>query len=133
MATILAHIHIHPGKENDWETLCQKLWAATQDERGKLQYQYWRGQTPNLYYCLLSFEDFNAFIEHQTSGHHEEASPLMQDMIADMTLEWVDPVQGASELPSTNSQALPEGADALTTEYHSLFAATIADWWQQLR
>ena len=48
-------------------------------------------------------------------------------------LEWVDPVAGASDLPPTDTQALPEGADELTTQYHSLFAAQVADWWLKLR
>ncbi len=133
MATILAHINIHPDREAEWETLVRELYASTQTESGKLHYQYWRGNEPGLYYCLLAFEDFNSFIAHQTSDHHESASPIMQDMIADMKLEWVDPVTGASDLPATNSQALPENANELTTQYHSLFAADVADWWQPLR
>jgi hypothetical protein len=70
---------------------------------------------------------------HQTSDHHESASPLMQDMIADMKLEWVDPIAGASDLPETNTQALPEDANELTTQYHQLFAADVADWWATRR
>jgi hypothetical protein len=57
----------------------------------------------------------------------------MQDMIADMKLEWVDPVAGASDLPTTNSQALPADANELTAQYHSMFAADIADWWAKHR
>lgn len=129
MATILAHINIHSGREAEWEALVRELYAATQAEPGKLHYQYWRGNTPGLYYCLLSFDDFNSFIAHQTSDHHERASPLMQELIAGMTLEWVDPVAGASDLPQTNTQALPGGADELTTKYHALFAADVAQWW----
>ena len=133
MATILAHIHIKPGREAEFESLCRQLYAATQGENGKLQYQYWRGQQPNLYYCLLAFTDFHRFIDHQVSDHHEAASPALQDMIADMTLEWVDPVSGASELPATAVLPLQEGANELTSQYHELFAAQVADWWQDLR
>ena len=133
MATILAHIHIHSGREAEWESVAKKLFSATQGEAGMRHYQYWRGQEPGLYYCLLAFDDFNTFIVHQTSDHHEEASPVMQELIKDMTLEWVDPVAGASDLPPTDTQALPEGADELTTQYHSLFAAQVADWWLKLR
>jgi quinol monooxygenase YgiN len=133
MATILAHIHVQPGREREWEALVRELYAATQGEQGKLQYQYWRGNQPCLYYCLLSFEDFNRFIAHQTSDHHEQASPKMQELIADMKLEWVDPVTGASELPATDTKALPATADELTTRYHELFAADVALWWLPLR
>jgi quinol monooxygenase YgiN len=133
MATILAHINIRPGREAEWETLVRELYASTQSEPGKLHYQYWRGNEPGLYYCLLAYEDFNSFIVHQTSDHHESASPLMQDMIADMKLEWVDPIAGASDLPETNTQALPEDANELTTQYHQLFAADVAEWWATRR
>jgi quinol monooxygenase YgiN len=133
MATILAHINIHPGREAEWEALIRELYASTQAESGKLHYQYWRGNEPGLYYCLLAFEDFNSFIAHQTSDHHESASPLMQGMIAGMKLEWVDPVAGASDLPETHTQALPEGADELTAQYHELFAVDVAQWWAKFR
>jgi quinol monooxygenase YgiN len=133
VATILAHIQIHPGKEADFEALVSELHAATTREAGKRHYEYWRSAEPGLYYCLLAFDDFHAFLVHQTSDHHEEASPRLGELIAKMRLEWVDPVQGASELPPTNMQPLPEGANALTTRYHQLFAATLQDWWQPLR
>ena len=133
MATILAHINIHPERQAEWEDLIRELYAGTQDEESMLHYQYWRGNKPGLYYCLLAFKDFNSFIVHQTSPHHEKASPIMQEMIADMTLEWVDPVAGASDLPATGTQALPEDANELTSQYHELFAADVADWWLKLR
>jgi len=50
-----------------------------------------------------------------------------------MRLEWVDPVQGASDLPPTEMQSLPTDADELTSRYHKLFAAKLQDWWQPLR
>lgn len=133
MATILAHIQIHPGRETDFEALVRDLYAATAEEPGKRYYEYWRGAGSGLYYCLLAFDDFLSFISHQTSDHHESASPMLGEMIADMNLEWVDPVAGASALPPTNMQALPSGADELTTQYHHLFAAQVQDWWKTLR
>jgi quinol monooxygenase YgiN len=133
MATILAHIQIHPGKEIEFETLVRKLFSGTVREPAKRHYEYWRGAAPGLYYCLLAFDDFHGFLDHQTSDHHEKASPELGRLIAKMRLEWVDPVQGASELPPTEMQDLPAGADELTKRYHKLFAATLQDWWQPLR
>ena len=133
MATILAHIQIHPGREADFERLAQGLHAATRPEPGNRHYEYWRGATTGLYYCLLAFEDFNAFIEHQTSDHHESASPALGDLIREMRLEWVDPVQGASELPGTEEQPLPPHASDLTRRYHRLFAPERQPWWTPLR
>lgn len=133
MATILAHIQIHPGKEVEFEALARELFQGTAREERKRHYEYWRGAEPGLYYCLLAFDDFHAFLVHQTSEHHEKASPELGKLIAKMRLEWVDPVQGASQLPATEMQPLPAGADELTTRYHELFAATLQDWWQPLR
>lgn len=133
MATILAHIQIHPGMESDFEALVKELFAGTAEEPAKRHYEYWRGAEPGLYYCLLAFDDFHGFLSHQTSDHHEKASPELGKLIAKMRLEWVDPVQGASELPPTAMQDLPADADELTARYHELFAATMQDWWEPLR
>lgn len=133
MATILAHIHVHPGREPEFEALARELFRATATEPRKRHYEYWRGAEPSLYYCLLAFDDFHAFLTHQTSDHHEAASPKLGELIAKMRLEWVDPVDGASELPATEMQALAPGADETTTRYHDLFAATLQEWWQPLR
>jgi quinol monooxygenase YgiN len=134
MATILAHIQVRPGRESDFETLAASLHATTHEtESGVVHYEYWRGAKPALYYCLLAFDDFHAFIAHQTSDHHESASPQLGELIADMTLEWVDPVPGASKLPSTQMQNAAPDADALTAKYSRIFAAKIQDWWLALR
>ena len=119
--------------EARFEALVSELHEATARESGKRHYDYFRSAEPGLYYCLLAFDDFHAFLAHQTSEHHEKASPQLGELIAKMRLEWVDPVQGASELPPTDMQALPDDADELTTRYHQLFAATLQDWWQPLR
>lgn len=134
MATILAHIHVHEGRERDFETVARELHRATHENETRVRhYEYWRGGSPGLYYCLLAFEDFLAFLSHQTSDHHESASPGLSELIRDMRLEWVDPVSGASKLPPTLMQGLPRDADALTERYHRIFAAVIQDWWENLR
>lgn len=133
MATILAHIQIAKEKEREFESVIRTLHAETAKESGKRHYEYWRGAKPGLYYCLLAFDDFHAFLTHQTSDHHEGASPKLGELIADIELEWVDPVQGASDLPPTDMQAVPENADKLTERYHQMYAATIQEWWLKLR
>ena len=134
MATILAHIQVKEGRERDFEAVARALHGATLEQETRVRhYEYWRGATPSLYYCLLAFDDFNAFIAHQTSDYHESASPKLGDLIADIKLEWVDPVQGASKIPPTDMQPLPDGADELTARYHERFAATIQSWWMSLR
>ena len=134
MATILAHLKIKPGCETQFESIAAELFNGTHEHETKVQrYEYWCGEEPGTYYTLLSFDDHQAFIEHQVSDHHEKASPKLGDVCAAIRLEWVDPMQTASPLPSTNAQSAPDGADELTNKYTDLYAAKVAEWWLSLR
>ena len=72
MATILAHITVQEGKEKEFEEVLHRLWRSTHEhEDHVLRYEYWRGAEKNQYYGLLSFNDYNGFLEHQTcSSNH---------------------------------------------------------------
>jgi quinol monooxygenase YgiN len=134
MATLLAHITVRPGAEAEFEAVARSLYERTHaTESAVLRYEYWRGRDPRTYYTLLSFQDHRGFIAHQTSDHHETASPELGRLIEDLTLEWVDPIEGASELGPTEMQPAPEGADELTVAYTERFAALVAPWWEPLR
>ena len=66
MASLLAHIKIQPGKEQKWEAIMHDMVSQTfASEEGVVRYEYWKGQEPNAYYCLLSFKDKWAFYHHQ--------------------------------------------------------------------
>jgi quinol monooxygenase YgiN len=131
MATLLAHITVRPGAESDFEAVARTLYERTHTtETGVRHYEYWRGAEPRTYYTLLAFDDHRGFIAHQTSDHHEEASPKLGGLIESLRLEWVDPVPGASALPPTAMQDAPADADELTLTYTDRFAAVIAAWWQ---
>ena len=120
--------------ESQFESIARSLYAASHGtEAGLRRYEYWRGQEVGLYYTLLSFDDFLSFIAHQTSDHHETASPAIGAAVADIRLEWVDPIRDASPLVATASQVAPADADELTTLYAERFAARIAEWWGPLR
>lgn len=134
MATILAHITVKEGSEAAFEQISRDLFGTSHEtETGLLRYEYWRGSEPRTYYTLLSFVDFAAFIAHQTSDHHEEASPRIRDVVQDIRLEWLDPVEGASPLGRTVPQDLSGAADDLTRRYGKIFAAQVAEWWLPLR
>lgn len=134
MATLLAHITVRPGSEAEFEALVRALYERTHaTETGVLRYEYWRGADERSYYTLLSFVDHRAFITHQTSEHHESASPQLGRLIEHLRLEWLDPIADASALPATEMQPVPEGADDLTVAYTDRFAAIIAPWWAPLR
>ena len=130
MATILAHLTIKPGCEAQFEQIATGLHDGTHANETKvLRYEYWRGEAPRTYYTLLSFTDHQAFIEHQVSDYHEDASPLLGEVCEKIRLEWVDPLQSASSLPPTNAQPAPPGANELTVRYTDAYAAQVADWW----
>lgn len=134
MATLLAHITIKPGKEVEWEDICRTLYAATHDsEPAMRRYEYWRGAEPRSYYTLLSFDDHRSFVVHQTSDHHEDAAPNIGACVESIRLEFVDPIQGASDLVPTEHQPAPDDADELTKTYTERYAATVAEWWAALR
>ena len=130
MATLLAHITVRPGAEADFEALARTLHERTHaTETGVRHYEYWRGGEPRTYYTLLSFDDHRSFIAHQTSDHHEAASPALRELIESLRLEWVDPVPGASALPPTRMQEAPPAANELVVAYTDLFAAVVPAWW----
>ena len=134
MATILAHITVKEGSEARFEQLARDLYHGTHTtETGVRRYEYWRGAEPRTYYTLLSFDDFQTFITHQTSDHHEDASPGLGDVFESFSLEWVDPIEGASDLVPTEMQAAPDDASPLAKEYTDRFAAQVASWWSGMR
>jgi len=134
MATILAHLTVREGCEARFEEIARTLFRDTHDhETGVLRYEYWRGADARTYYTLLSFEDFPTFIVHQTSDHHEEASPQLGEVLEGLRLEWVDPIADASPLPSTHNTPVAGDASALAQDYAQRYAAQVASWWLALR
>jgi quinol monooxygenase YgiN len=133
MATILAHITVKPGCAERFEAIAAELYRATHDHEPDVRrYEYWRGAEPNTYYTLLSFDSFAAFISHQTSDHHETASPQLGDVLAGLRLEWVDPISDASPLARTRASGpVPDDAEQLTRRYWQRFAADVAEWWPE--
>ena len=134
MATALAHIRVRAGQEASFERLAVDLYGATHREESAVRrYEYSRGTEPGTYYCLLSFDDFHGFLAHQSSDHHEAASPELGEVIESMRIEWLDPIQGASPLVPTADQPLPAGASAAAIRHHERFAGIGEDWWLERR
>lgn len=129
MATLLAHIKIQPGKEAKWEGIMHDMVHHTfGTEEGVIRYEYWKGQEPLSYYCLLSFKDKWAFYHHQMSDHHEGHD--FADVLAGITLEYIDPVEGAGGgLPHTADPALPDDASDSMKTAQERFPLSIPAWW----
>ena len=129
MATLLAHIQIQPGKEDKWEAIMRDMVHHTfGTEEGVIRYEYWKGQEPLSYYCLLSFKDKWAFYHHQMSDHHEGHD--FADVLADIKLEYVDPVLGAGGgLAPTQDPPLPAEASVAMRTAQARFPLSIPAWW----
>lgn len=134
MATLLAHVRIKPGAEARFEQIAADMYRHTHgDEADVRRYEYWRGQEPGSYYCLESFPDLDGFLVHQTSAHHASYGPALREVIAEMTLEWVDPISQSSPLAPTNNVPLKADADDTYRAAHARFESVLAEWWLDLR
>lgn len=134
MATILARIVVVEGKQAEFEAIAASLHEASHANETRLRaYGYWRAQQPRTYYTLLAFDDYLGFLDHQTSDHHEGAAAQLRECIESMSLEWVDPIEGASKLAATNPQGLPDDASSLHVRYAERMPPHVAGWWQPLR
>jgi quinol monooxygenase YgiN len=132
MATFLAKITIFEGKEAAFEETARMMWEATHaHEPNCRRYEYWRGAEPRSYYCLESFTDYQSFIGHQASPHHE--APDFGSMLESIDIEWLDPLQGASGLTPTESQAMPDDSSDLMKQYAEGFPVVMQAWWKALR
>jgi quinol monooxygenase YgiN len=130
VATILAHITVKPGQETEFEGIAQTLFRSSHDqEAGLLRYEYWRGQDVGSYYTLLSFRSYADFISHQISPHHEQAASRLGDVIANLRLEWLDPLVGASDLPCAQSAQLEDSPDPLVRRAARMFPVQLGSWW----
>jgi quinol monooxygenase YgiN len=132
MATLLCHIEINPGKEEEFEAVMKEMYRRTHaEEPNCVRYEYFRSARPNMYYSLLSFTDRFAFLQHQVSDYHEGYD--FAAMIKSLEMEWVDPVGDASPLIPTESGALPEDVDEVIKTAAETYVIEIQKWWLQYR
>ena len=84
MPTLLVRMQVKAGMAARYEEILRALVADTEaNEPGCLRYEYWRGAEPNAYYCLLSFENTQAFYLHQSSAAaHRGRAAARRDAVA---------------------------------------------------
>ena len=131
MATFLAKIKVFEGKEAEFEETARMMYTNTQKEDGLMRYEYWRGTEPRTYYCFESWENYHAFLGHQTSDHHE--GPDWPSLLENLEIEWLDPMKDASPLPPTEHQDLPEDASDLVRQHAENIPLGVQSWWAALR
>lgn len=133
MATCLVHMRIKDGQAAAFEAIARTLYKdSVGHEPGMIRYEYWRGQAPNSYYCLQSFDGYGDFLTHETAAHHEALAEPVMALIEEFELQWVDPVAGAAPLGTTQDHALEADASERKRLYASLFPLSLAGWWQGL-
>ena len=132
MATLLCHIEINPGKEQEFEAVMKEMYRRTHaEEPDCVRYEYFRGAQPSTYYSLLSFSDRFSFLQHQVSDYHEGFD--FASMIKSLEMEWVDPVADASPLVPTEAGELPETASDTIRAAAENYVISVQEWWQLYR
>lgn len=133
MTTILAHLQLREGMSPEFEKIAREMVMQTVgNEPDCLRYEYWRGAKPDRYYVLLSFRSSTAFYEHQASEWHESNASALQNCWETISLEFLDPVQGASPLPPTRAELVPASAlDAVKAHAQNL-PFERQTWWNNL-
>ncbi len=134
MATLFATMKIREGKEGAFEDVARALSAETKRETGCRLYAYYRAPPPRTYYCLLVFDSYNGFLEHQASDYHETLiTPRAEELFEDFKAEWLDAVVGASNGVPTQHETPGPQAPARQRHYADAMPAAIQDWWAPLR
>lgn len=133
MATLLARVTVKPDMEDHWEGIAHTVFSAThENEPAVRRYEYFRGTAPRTYYVLLSFDDFDGFMTHQVADYHHNAG--FGDCFEDFSLEWLDPIQGASDdLVPSQTSGTPKAGDDLWNAYVENHSDPTPDWWGPLR
>ena len=128
MATLVAHIRVRAGGEEQWETVMAEMVSKTlASEPNVVRYEYWKRQAPREYFCLLAFKDSLAFFEHQAADYHVNAP--FGDLIEAIELEWVDPVETASPLARTLDPPLAEDVPGDVSAWRERTPVQMAEWW----
>ncbi len=124
-----------------FESAARELAAVTLErERGIRRYEYLRLSDSGSYQATLVFDDYDAFIEHQSSQHHFVIAGAMRDVIVSIRLERVDPVPGCSELAAsptgdgaTDRTLLGPVAESVliarSDHYRERYPLNPATWW----
>ena len=134
MATFLAHIKVHEGKEKRFEIAGRDLFLATHNKEDEVvRYEYWRGEKPQTYYVLASFKDYLGFLKHQSSSHHEDIAAELREVTQEIKIEWVDPISDSSNLVETNHQDPTDDLSDLAKSYSETMPAHAQPWWVENR
>ena len=133
MSTLLAKAKLKPEFEDFFEDIARAVFQAThQNESAVVRYEYFRGTDDRTYYVLLSFQDFDGFMEHQVADYHHNVD--FMDCFEEFRLEWVAPVDGASPLVQSQTRGTTDNSrDDRWNQYVQNHSEATPDWWLSQR
>ena len=139
---LLAHIVLRAGSTARFEELARQLaHESVTREAGLQRYEYFRREESDHFLAVMAFDNHEAFLAHQASGHHHVLAGAMRNMIVDIRLEPIDPIPGCSILApagevaitSTRPELPPAADDELTTRtehYQQRYPLSPPSWWR---
>lgn len=96
MLAVTARIQVDPDRTEEFEALARELWEATHRSEPRCRrYEYARLAERGSYLALMVFDDHDAFLAHQASGHHTRiAAGAMRELTISVDLEFAVPLDG---------------------------------------
>ena len=129
MITLMTRQKVNPGRVDDYIAIQQKLWKLTHDnEPNMVRYEHFRAEEPNVFISLLSFNSYKDFLDHQVVDYHHEVD--WDGVFEDISLQWVEPLQGANTLEPTDL-SLPDDLDEARKFYVSMMKTERPEWWDR--
>ena len=130
MITLLSIATALPGREAEHLSNIREVWELTHaHEPGVVRYEHYRGQSPNQFFSLLVFRDFDAFLQHQLADYHHNRDWLGPLETQDFQI--LDPISGANDLEPTQVPALESHVDELRQFYAAMLPGHRPQWWDE--
>jgi hypothetical protein len=129
MATLLCQLTIRAECVEEFENSQRMMFAETNKEKYVRLYQSFRSMNEREYFVIMTFDNYASFIDHEISPRHEEQNAM--PMIETIQFHWLDPLEGASDLPPTAYQEIPDPTP-LQKKYIDMFQIHRAAWWPKL-
>lgn len=96
---IIARFSIHPGKLDEFTQLAQKAFAATSNEAGNLQYDYYLSKDESTCVVFERYVDSDAFLAHianvgETLGQMLSITDIAPEIYGSPSEELVNAIAG---------------------------------------
>lgn len=128
MLTLMSVHTVAPGREEEYEKIQRHLADCTwREEPETIRYEHFRGTKRGQYISILTFKDMETFLDHQMADYHDEVN--WDGLFVEHEMQWLDPLQGANDLPPTDVEPLPADTSAQRRAYAAMLPAEKPSWW----